>query len=221
MPSRSPPTNEKHRVQALVAIAAGKPVLGEKPLAPTAARAREMVAAAACAGRIFAADRHFRNAVARSPRRDLWAGGRIGTASAAGGMSPGIAVPDADTIRFHWGEDPQEVAAMVDRSGTGRGVGDPVMSLWSMPSGAMVTAPESAPHRFAGTSVDRHGTEASIRARGPLTQRPVDAPETVTAAGRGSLPAAPRNLYELDERAVRLGAEAARADARTRVDHGA
>src|SRR5690606_31452031 len=53
-------TNEKHRAQALAAIAAGKHVLCEKPLAMTAEEAAEMVRAAEAAGVTFATNHHLR-----------------------------------------------------------------------------------------------------------------------------------------------------------------
>ena len=55
-------TNEKHHAQALAAIAAGKHVLCEKPLAMTLAESVEMVKAAEVAGLVFATNHHLRNA---------------------------------------------------------------------------------------------------------------------------------------------------------------
>ncbi|MEZ5834342.1 MAG: hypothetical protein R3D03_01225 [Geminicoccaceae bacterium] len=56
---------------------------------------------------------------------------------------------DADTVRFYLDEDPVEVVARSVASGMGQGVEDSAMSLWSMPSGAMVQAHESFTHLFA------------------------------------------------------------------------
>ena len=55
-------TNELHKPQALAAIAAGKHVLCEKPLAMSLADAREMVAAARAAGVVMGTNHHLRNA---------------------------------------------------------------------------------------------------------------------------------------------------------------
>lgn len=255
-------TNEKHHAQALAAIAAGKHVICEKPLSMSVAEAREMVEAAEAAGLTFATNHHLRNSAAHIAIRDLIAGGRIGRVlslrvhhavhlpphlqgwrindpAAGGGVIPDITVHDADTVRFLLGEDPEEVVAMAGASGLGEGVEDSVMSVWSMPSGAMVMAHESFTHRFADTAVEVHGTEGSIYARDVMTQQPRGGIELVTASGRETVPVTGQNLYE---RAVRLFEEgrpaadgwdgvaslavalavreAARSGARTRVDLG-
>jgi 1,5-anhydro-D-fructose reductase (1,5-anhydro-D-mannitol-forming) len=71
-------TNEKHKAQALAAIAAGKHVLCEKPLAMTVADAAGMVRAAEAAGVVFATNHHLRCAGSHRAIRDLVASGRIG-----------------------------------------------------------------------------------------------------------------------------------------------
>jgi 1,5-anhydro-D-fructose reductase (1,5-anhydro-D-mannitol-forming) len=231
-------TNEKHRAQALAAFAAGKHVICEKPLAMTVGEAREMVAAAEAGGLAFATNHHLRNAATILAIRDLIASGRLGRvlsvrmhhavflpphlqgwrindAAVGGGVIPDITVHDADTVRFLLAEDPAEVVAMAGSSGLGEGVEDSVMSVWTMPSGAMVSAHESFTHRFAHTAVEVHGTEGSIYAQGVLTQRPVGKVELVTADGSQSVPVQHHNLYE---RAVRLFAEAAAGRGRPAAD---
>ena len=71
-------TNEKHFPQAMAAIAAGKHVLCEKPLAMSVADAVTMVRAADKAGLVFATNHHLRNAGSHIAIRDLIASGRIG-----------------------------------------------------------------------------------------------------------------------------------------------
>ncbi len=211
-------TNDKHYPQAMAAIAAGKHVLCEKPLAMTAAEAAEMVRAAAGKGVVFATNHHLRNAGAHLAIRDLIAGGRIGRvlsvrvfhavhlpphlqgwrindAGAGGGVIPDITVHDADTVRFYLGEDPAEVVAMAGASGMGAGVEDSVMSVWTMPSGAMVQTHESFTHPFAGSGVEVHGTEGSIFGRGIMTQKPVGEVELVDAAGRHAIEFEGHDLY--------------------------
>jgi 1,5-anhydro-D-fructose reductase (1,5-anhydro-D-mannitol-forming) len=211
-------TNEKHLPQALATIAAGKHVLCEKPLALSVADAARMVGAAKDRGVIFATNHHLRNAGSHLAMRDLIASGRVGRvlsvrvhhavhlpphlqgwrindASAGGGVIPDITVHDADTVRFHLGEDPAEVVAQAGVSGMGQGVEDSVMSVWTMPSGAMVMAHESFTHPYAGSGIEVHGTEGSIFAKGVMTQRPVGEVELVTAQGREVVSFATHDLY--------------------------
>ncbi|MEO1681417.1 MAG: Gfo/Idh/MocA family oxidoreductase [Pseudomonadota bacterium] len=211
-------TNEKHHAQAMASIAAGKHVLCEKPLAMNVADAAEMVRAADAAGVTFATNHHLRNAGTHLAIRDLIASGRIGKvlsarifhavhlpgalqgwrindAAAGGGVIPDIVVHDADTIRFHLGEDPAKVVAQAGTSGMGQGVEDSVMSVWSMPSGAMVLTHESFTHPHAGSGIEFHGTDGSIFARNVMTQQPIGEIWLQTAEGRSDIPFDTHNLY--------------------------
>jgi 1,5-anhydro-D-fructose reductase (1,5-anhydro-D-mannitol-forming) len=231
-------TNEKHRAQAMAAIAARKHVLCEKPLAMTLGDAVEMVRAAVDRGVVFATNHHLRNAGSHLAIRDLVRSGRLGEirsvrifhavylpenlqgwrindAAAGGGVIPDIVVHDADTVRFHLGEDPAEVVAIAGASGMGQGVEDSVMSVWSMPSGAMVETHESFTHRFAGTGIEVHGSDGSIFARGVMTQRPVGEIELITAERRQPVPFSDHNLYE---RAIGKFAEAVAGTGRPTAD---
>lgn len=211
-------TNEKHRAQALAAIAAGKHVLCEKPLAMSVAEAAEMIRAAEAAGVVFATNHHLRCSGSHRAVRELIRSGRIGRIlslrlfhavhlppnlqgwrindpAAGGGVIPDITVHDADVARFLLEEDPVWVVAAMGASGMGRGVEDSAMSVWMMPSGVMVQSHESFTHPFAGSGLEVHGDQGSIFARGVMTQSPVGDIELVSAAGREAVPYAPHNLY--------------------------
>lgn len=211
-------TNEKHHSQALAAIAAGKHVLCEKPLAMTVAEAAELVAAARAAGVTFATNHHLRCSGSHRAIRDLIRAGRIGRvlslrlfhavhlppnlqgwrindAGAGGGVIPDITVHDADVARFLLDETPVSIVAQMAASGMGQGVEDSAMSVWTMPSGAMVQSHESFTHPFAGSGLEVHGQTGSIFARGVMTQQPVGEIELVTAQGREVVPFSPHNLY--------------------------
>jgi len=189
-------TNEKHYPQAMAAIAAGKHVMCEKPLAMTLVEAADMVAAAEKAGLVFGTNHHLRNAGSHMAIREAIAQGRVGEVqsvrighavmlppnlqgwridnpAAGGGVIPDIVVHDADTVRFHLNEDPTEVVAIARSDSLGQGVEDSVMSVWQMQSGAMVQTHEGFTIRYAGTSFEVHGTEGSIVARNVMTQQPV------------------------------------------------
>ncbi len=211
-------TNEKHFAQAMAAIAAGKHVLCEKPLAMSVDLAADMVAAAAASGVIFATNHHLRCSGSHRAIQALIAEGRIGhvlsmrihhavylpphlqgwrinDAAAGGGVIPDITVHDADTARFLLGESPVSVVAEATVSGMGNGVEDSVMSVWTMPSGAMVMAHESFTHAYAGSGLEVHGTTGSIFAQGVMTQAPVGEIAIVTAAGRVAVPYSDHDLY--------------------------
>lgn len=211
-------TNEKHFAQAMAAIGAGKHVLCEKPLGMTLDEATRMVRAAEAANLVFATNHHLRCSGSHRAVRDLIRAGRVGRvlslrlfhavhlpenlrgwrindAGAGGGVIPDITVHDADVVRFLMDEDPVTVVAQSTSSGMGEGVEDSAMSVWSMPSGAMVFSHESFTHPFAGSGLEVHGTEGSIFARGVMTQQPVGEIELVTGAGREAVPYSPHNLY--------------------------
>ena len=211
-------TNEKHHAQALAAIAAGKHVLCEKPLAMTVAEASDMVRAAEAAGVVFATNHHLRCSGSHRAVRGLIAAGRVGRvlslrlfhavhlpahlqgwrindAGAGGGVIPDITVHDADVARFLLGEDPVTVVAAMGSSGLGQGVEDSAMSVWTMPSGATVQAHESFTHPFAGSGLEVHGDKGSIFARDVMTQQPVGEIELVTAQGREAVQFPKHTLY--------------------------
>jgi 1,5-anhydro-D-fructose reductase (1,5-anhydro-D-mannitol-forming) len=225
-------TNEKHHAQAMAAIAAGKHVICEKPPAMTADEASAMVRAAEVAGVRFATNHHLRCAGSHRAVRSLIAerrvgrvlslrihhavhlpthlqGWRINDAGAGGGVIPDITVHDADCVRFLLGESPASVVSQAGSSGMGDGVEDSVMSVWSMPSGAMVMAHESFTHPFAGSGLEVHGTEGSIFASGIMTQRAVGEVVLVTAAGREVVPYATHDLYGESVRSFVAGVPAA------------
>ena len=211
-------TNEKHGAQTLAALAAGKHVLCEKPLAMGLADALAMVAAARAAGLVLATNHHLRCSGSHRAIRDLIAAGRIGRVlsvrihhavhlpphlqgwridnpKAGGGVIGDITVHDADTVHHLLGEVPVSVVAEATSSGMGLGVEDSAMSVWTMPGGAQIMAHESFTHAFAGTGLEVHGTEGSIFGRGVMTQVPVGVVELVTAQGREVVPFADHDLY--------------------------
>ncbi len=211
-------TNEKHYPQAMAAIAAGKHVLCEKPLGMTLAQATEMVAAADCRGTVFGTNHHLRCSGTHRAIREVVASGEIGNVlslrihhavylpdnlqgwrindvSAGGGVIPDITVHDADVTRFILGEVPVDVVAQLAQSGMGQGVEDSCMSVWTMPSGAMVIAHESFTHPYAGTGLEVHGTKGSIFAKGVMTQSPVGSITVRTEAGERELPYSDHSLY--------------------------
>ncbi len=212
-------TNEKHHAQALAAIAAGKHVLCEKPLATRVADATDMVQAAEKAGLVFATNHHLRSAGSLRAIRDLLDSGKVGRVlslrvlhavelpvhlrgwrldnpSAGGGVIADLTVHNADCVRFLLGEDPISVVAHMDTTGLGQGVEDSAMSVWAMPSGAMVFSHESFTHPFAASGIEVHGTKGSILARGVLSQEPGGEIDLITDHGITCVEYDRAGLYE-------------------------
>lgn len=231
-------TNDKHFPQAMQAIAAGKHVFCEKPLALSVADAVTMVRAAEDAGLVFASNHHLRNAGSHQAIRDLIRAGRIGrvqsvrvfhavflpperqgwridNAAAGGGVIADIAVHDADLVHFLLDEPVAEVVAMSAATGLGQGVEDNAMSIWSMPSGVQVFTHQSFTHRLAGTGIEIHGTEGSIFAKGVMSQRPAGEVELRTDAGSQMISFPDHNLYA---RGVAMFRDAVMGNGRPAVD---
>jgi len=213
-------TNELHRDQALAAIAAGKHVLCEKPLALTLADARAMVRAAREAGLVFATNHHLRNAASHRAMRDAIASGRIGRPlfarvfhavylpphlqgwrlerpEAGGGVILDITVHDADTLRFVLGSDPVEATALTQEGPMARaGLEDAVMGTLRFKNGVLAQFHDAFTVKHAGTGFEVHGTEGSLIGRDVMTQRAVGAVTLRTEKGEETLTLDGVNLYE-------------------------
>jgi predicted dehydrogenase len=96
----SPPT--LHREHTLAALAAGKHVICEKPMARDTREAREMLAAAERAGVVHAIDHEFRYAPARSKVKELLEARAIGEVRLALVMEMTGMLVDATRPRQEW-----------------------------------------------------------------------------------------------------------------------
>ena len=217
-------TNEWHEPHVLAAIAAGKHVLCEKPLALSLDSAQRMVEASTAAGVVLGTNHHLRNAATHRKIRELIQTGAIGRPLAArvfhavylpphlqswridrpdagGGVILDITVHDVDTLRFALGDEVAEVTAMTANQGMGRaGLEDAVMGVMRFRNGVIAQFHDAftAPH--ASTGVEVHGTEGSLYGRDVMTQRPVG---TVTMRREGNEEEVPVDHENLYERSVR------------------
>jgi 1,5-anhydro-D-fructose reductase (1,5-anhydro-D-mannitol-forming) len=217
-------TNEWHEPHVLAAIAAGKHVLCEKPLALSLDSAQRMVEASTAAGVVLGTNHHLRNAATHRKVRELIQTGALGRPLAArvfhavylpphlqswridrpdagGGVILDITVHDVDTLRFALGDEVAEVTAMTANQGMGRaGLEDAVMGVMRFRNGVIAQFHDAftAPH--ASTGVEVHGTEGSLYGRDVMTQRPVG---TVTMRREGNEEEVPVDHENLYERSVR------------------
>jgi 1,5-anhydro-D-fructose reductase (1,5-anhydro-D-mannitol-forming) len=213
-------TNEWHEPQALAAIAAGKHVLCEKPLALTLNSAHRMVAAAASAGVVLGTNHHLRNAATHRKMRELIETGIVGRPLAArvfhavylpphlqswridrpeagGGVILDITVHDADTLRFALGDEVAEVTAMAANQGMGQaGLEDAVMGVMRFRNGVIAQFHDAftAPH--ASTGFEVHGTEGSLYGRDVMTQRAIGSVSLRRGGSEEDVPINHENLYE-------------------------
>ncbi len=213
-------TNELHQEQALAAIAAGKHVLCEKPLALTVAEARRMVAAAASARVVFATNHHLRNAATiRAIRESIKAGDigkvlaarvfhavslpdflqgwRINSAGAGGGVILDITVHDADTLRFVLDDEPVEVTGFAQEGGMGvGGVEDAVMAVLRFRSGVIAQMHDAFTAKHAVTGLQVFGSAGTLVGSDCLTQNAKGEVVLTNDAGSRVLAVMHENLYE-------------------------
>ena len=213
-------TNEWHEPQALAAVAAGKHILCEKPLALSLDGAMRMVAAAEAAGFVMGTNHHLRNASAHRAMRDLIQNGAVGQPLAArvfhavylpphlqgwrierpeagGGVILDITVHDTDTLRFVLRDEVKEVTAMTASQGMGKaGLEDAVMGVMRFRNGVLAQFHDAFTSRHAYTGFEVHGTDGSLYGKDVMTQGPIG---TVTLRRDGveeQIPVVHENLYE-------------------------
>lgn len=212
--------NNLHKEQALLAIAAGKHVMCEKPLALSVTDAKQMVEAAEKAGVVFATNHHLRNAASHTALRRAIQAGEIGKPLAArvfhavslppnlqgwrieqaaegGGVILDITVHDADTLRYVLGDDPVEVTALTQTGEMSTtGAPDSVMGVMRFKSGLLAQFHDSFTAKHCQTGLEIIGTEGTLVARDVMTQQPVGQVQLINAEGTRHLILEHHNLYE-------------------------
>ena len=205
-------TNEKHFEQATSALNAGKHVLCEKPLALEAGQAEAMVELAEERGLVLAANHHLPGSPLHATVRDLVAAGAIGTVLSAkiahavllperlrgwrlGHGTPGsgvildITCHDASVLNPLLGTPVAVSALAVQQAGwnTG-GQEDAAMTVIryerdGLPP-VLAQTHDSFTVGYAGTSLEVHGTEGTIRVTDAMTQD--TAGQVILTTGSGS-----------------------------------
>ncbi|TIW81798.1 MAG: Gfo/Idh/MocA family oxidoreductase, partial [Mesorhizobium sp.] len=187
-------TNEKHAPCAIAALNAGKHVLGEKPMAMTEQDAQEMVSLAKdkdLVGDLVAVRAMFGVLLPEDNR-----GWRTDNASAGAGVFFDLTVHDADTLHFILGEKFVRVAAFTSNNGiSAEGIEDGVATIAQTASGLTVQITESFAIEHARTTLELHGTKASVFADDVLLQRPGGRLELSVQGNRQEIPIEHENAY--------------------------
>jgi len=190
-------TNELHKEQLLAAVAAGKHVLCEKPLALKLEDAKEMLHACKEAGLVMGTNHHLRNSITHRTIRKLIQDGEIGKPLAArvfhavylpehlqtwriknpetgAGVILDITVHDTDTLRFLLDAEVEEVTALSATQGMSvAGIEDAVMGVMRFDNGVIAQFHDAFTIAHAPTGLEIHGSEGSIFARNVMTQKPI------------------------------------------------
>lgn len=212
-------TNEKHAPAALAALTAGKHVLGEKPMAMNIADAEAMIDLARKSRLVLGVNHHLRSMNAHRKLRELVETGALGdlvavrimfgvllphanrgwrTASTAAGAGVffDLSVHDADLLHYILGEKITHIAAMTSNSGiSAPGIEDGVAAIARTQSGLLVQITESFAVPHARTSLELHGTKASVLCEDILLQRAGGKLELVVNGERQAIPVEHENAY--------------------------
>ena len=211
--------NHLHASQSIAAVAAGKHVLCEKPMALSVGDARQSLQAAAAAGVIFAVNHHLPGSATHRAIRRLITDGAIGRPLAVSvchavmlperlqdwrlGSAPGAGVAlditchDASVVNAALSEPATSAAAVgVSQGQWAAGSADAVMS--SLTYGTITVQTHDAftiAHR--PTRFDVFGTDGAILATDVMTQDPVGEVVLKTSAGERTVDVGDRqDLYE-------------------------
>jgi 1,5-anhydro-D-fructose reductase (1,5-anhydro-D-mannitol-forming) len=231
-------TNEKHAPDAMAALAAGKHVLGEKPMAMTLADAEEMVAFARQKNLVLGINHHLRGMNTHRKLRELVETGALGdlvavrvmfgvllpeanrgwrtdSVVAGAGVFFDLTVHDADLLHFILGQTFARVATFTSNNGiSAAGIEDGVAMIAQTATGLTVQITESFALEHAETSIEIHGTKASVFGGGVLLQRPGGTLELSVQGKREEIPITHENVYP---RVIAAFAAAVRGEGRPLV----
>ena len=223
-------TNELHAAQLRAAIAAGRHVLCEKPLALTVDEAQDAVVAAAQAGVVLGTNHHLRSGPAIRCLRQAVTDGTVGRllavrvshavllperlrgwrldTSPGAGVILDITVHDVDAVRFVTGLEVLDVAAVGLSQGMAQGTtADAVMVACRLTEevGMQIHAAYTVPH--AVTCLEVHGSDGSLYAKKSLRQEP-DGDVVLSRFGRDDVALDVGDREGLYDRTLRIFADA-------------
>ncbi|MFL5708082.1 MAG: Gfo/Idh/MocA family protein [Chloroflexota bacterium] len=213
--------NESHRDQTLIAAAAGKHVLCEKPLALSVEDAQAMVDACSAAGVVLGTNHHLPGSDTHRTIRELVDSGAIGrllairvfhavmlpprlqgwrlTSREGGGVVLDVTCHDASVVNRLVGELPVDVVALSAAQGSWDAAAeDAVMSTMRYPGGVLVQTHDAFTVAYAPTGIDVIGEDGAISATDVMTQEPIGHVILRDAAGTREIDIADRrDLYDI------------------------
>jgi len=234
--------NTAHYAQTVLAAAAGKHVLCEKPVAMNLADAWAMVRACDAARVTFGVNHHLPCAAThREIRRLMTAGAvgqplsvrvfhavqlperlatwRLGDPASGGGVPLDITVHDAAVVNRLLGKPLTAVALGVRQGAWDAAAADAIMSVLQYEGNVLAQTHDAFTVRYAGTGLEVHGTEGSIIAKDVMTQDPTGSVLLRDPTGERELDIpGRRNLYEVALEAFARAVEEKSEPAVTGVD---
>ena len=213
--------NEFHRDHTLLAAAAGKHVLCEKPLALSVDDGRRMVQACATAGVVLGTNHHLPGAGTHRAVRGLVADGAIGRvlavrvfhavmlperlqgwrlgSKAGGGVALDVTCHDASVINPLLGALPVDVVALATQQGPwGAAAEDALMSTMRYADGTLVQTHDAFTVQHAPTGLHVIGADGAIFATAVMTQDPIGTVVLRDAAGEREIDVEDRrDLYDI------------------------
>jgi len=213
--------NEFHRDHTLLAAAAGKHVLCEKPLALAAEDGHRMVDACEAAGVILGTNHHLPGAGTHSKVRELVAGGAVGRvlavrvfhavmlperlqgwrlgSRAGGGVALDVTCHDASVINPLLGALPVDLVALATHQGPWEAAAeDALMSTMRYADGTLVQTHDAFTVQHAPTGFQVIGSDGAIFATAVMTQEPIGTVVLRDASGEREIEVADRrDLYEI------------------------
>ncbi len=214
--------NEFHREHTLLAAAAGKHVLCEKPLALSVEDGRQMIDACAAAGVILGTNHHLPGCDTHRTIREMVHAGAIGrllsirvfhavmlpprlqgwrlASKAGGGVALDVTCHDAAVINPLVGQMPLDVVALATKQGSWEAAAeDALMSTMRYANGVLVQTHDAFTVAYAPTGIHVIGEDGAILATNVMTQEPIGTVVLRDASGEREIDIPNRrDLYEIN-----------------------
>ncbi len=214
--------NEFHREHTLLAAAAGKHVLCEKPLALSVEDGQQMIDACAAAGVVLGTNHHLPGCDTHRTIRELVHAGAIGrllsirvfhavmlpprlqgwrlASKAGGGVALDVTCHDAAVINPLVGELPVDLVALATKQGSWEAAAeDALMSTMRYANGVLVQTHDAFTVAYAPTGIHVIGEDGAILATNVMTQEPIGTVVLRDAAGEREIDIPNRrDLYEIN-----------------------
>ena len=213
--------NELHRDHTVLAAAAGKHVLCEKPLALSVADGREMIDRCEAAGVVLGTNHHLPGAGTHRAVRELVSSGAIGRILAVrvfhavmlpqrlqgwrlgsrsgGGVALDVTCHDASVINPLLGVLPQDLVALATHQGPWEASAeDALMSTMRYADGTLVQTHDAFTVQHAPTGLHVIGVDGAVFADGVMSQDPIGTAKLRDASGEHEIEVTDRrDLYEI------------------------